>query len=828
MRFDPLRRQLALLTLLLAALPGALGSCRSAEPLHPARVRAEAQSARSEPIDVEHYALEIELDPDREQILALCTVRLWAVEDGLRSVALDFEGLEVDEVRDGGGRLLDHTHGGGRLVVQLQRSLRQGDFVQLAIRYSGRPKKGLYFAGHRAGRPTQVFTQGECEDARWWFPCIDHPADRATSEVRVTMPSHWTSVAAGERIDQRVEGARRSEHWRMTSSHPAYLVTLVAGEFAVRERSFEGLPLLFLAEPGFEPWMETAFAETEAALEFLAEFSGLRYPYSKYAQACVENFPFGGMENISASTLTRKTLRDERGLRDGDSSGLVLHEAAHQWFGNLLTCRDWSHAWLNEGFATYATLLYFERTRGAQEFRLAMRDAQEGYLAGDRGETRRPMVHAVYRDPLDLFFSGHAYAGGAARLHLLRNVLGERDFLRGVRIYVADNVERGVVTDDLRRALEEASGRDLRSFFEQWFYSPGFPVFQVETSYDRRAREVVLTVEQLQDPGDGTPAAFELPVEIEVKTAAGLRSERFELRQRRQVLRVSAEEAPRWVRFDAAGAIPKELRMTRSLDELLALAAECEHADARREAALALAALLPGADEAQAERIRAALLARLADDPIAGVRAAAARALAQHPDPLARAPLLAAAGADADASVRVGALSALEVFGPDPELAAAAEQLFEQGFSWNSMAAAAGLRARARPQDAFEWLRARLGLASPHDQLRAALLTHLARLDDPRVRIELLRWTRDLGAGVQARAAAVRGLGPHVRSDPEVRDVLTNLLSSHLFRLRAAALDALAEGPTPDVLRSLEAFYARSLFPQEKRRVERIFQGLEP
>src|SRR5690606_18402515 len=123
-------------------------------------------------------------------------------------------------------------------------------------------------------------------------------------------------------------------------------------------------------------------AETGAALEFLSELTGLRYPYPKYSQACVENFPFGGMENISASTLSTRTLRDERGLRDGDSTGLVLHEAAHQWFGDLMTCRDWSHIWLNEGFATYATLLYFEETRGRDDFRVRLRNAQDSYVAG--------------------------------------------------------------------------------------------------------------------------------------------------------------------------------------------------------------------------------------------------------------------------------------------------------------------------------------------------------------------------------------------------------------------------------------------------------------
>lgn len=820
MRLEAQRRLLSL-GLFLAALSAPL-ACRVNPAVHPATAAPEVRATRAEPIDVEHYAIELTLDPDRERIEGRCTVRLWAVEDGLHSVKLDFEGLEVEEVLDRSRRRLEFTHRRGQLEIRLAQPLRRGDFAELAIRYGGRPAKGLWFAGHRAGRATQVYTQGQCEDSRWWFPCIDDPADRATSEVRVHMPAHWTSVAAGELVDRRIVDGRRTDHWRMAFPHPPYLVTLVAGEFSESEGDWDGVPLLYLFEPGYEAWAEAAFAETGAALEFLSELTGVRYPYPKYSQACVENFPFGGMENISASTLTDRTLRDERGLRDGDSVGLVLHEVAHQWFGNLMTCRDWSHIWLNEGFATYVTLLYFEETRGRDDFRVRLRDAQEGYVASDQGEQRRPMVHDVYRDPIDLFFSGHAYAGGAVRLHLLRHVLGERAFRRGVQIYVADNTNRSVVTDDLQRAFEEASGKDLGPFFEQWFHSPGFPEFVVSTEYDGRERELLLTVEQIQDPGDGTPAVFAVPVDVELRIGDASRIERVEITQRRQVFRFAAESRPRWVHFDAGGSIPKKLRFEREPEAWIALAAESDDVNARRDAVTALAELARATD-VRAE-LQGAIEARLASDAVPAVRIAAARALATVADPTGRAGLLRAAESDDDAGVRAAALTALEAFGPDAETALAAERAFDAGYSWNVMAAAASLRATAGPADAFEWLRARLGLASPHDQLRAALLTRLAKLDDTRVRVELLRWLRDLGAGIEARAAAARGLGRFARNDAEVSALLVALLDAREHRLRAACIDALAHDPSPELLASLESFYARSVFPTERRRIERVFR----
>jgi aminopeptidase N len=216
------------------------------------------------------------------------------------------------------------------------------------VRYSGRPRKGLHVAAERAGVATQVFTQGECEDSRGWFPCFDSPSDRATTEIRVSMPASWTAVAAGDRIERLVKGDRATELWRMTTPHPAYLTTLVAGEFVTERDTWDGIPILYLAEESLAGEIRPNLGRTGDVLSFLSEITGHRYPYSKYAQSCVSNFPYGGMENISATTLTDTALIDEKARRDGSEIGLVVHEAAHQWFGDLLTCRDWSHVLLKK------------------------------------------------------------------------------------------------------------------------------------------------------------------------------------------------------------------------------------------------------------------------------------------------------------------------------------------------------------------------------------------------------------------------------------------------------------------------------------------------
>ncbi len=328
----------------------AVAGC-NATALGPSAIPSErSHSAREADFDVENYALAIDLDPATQRIAGRATLRFATRGKKLSEISLDFVDLRVREVLGEQGEALEFSHDGGVLDIELPRVLRQGDLAQITVIYDGAPRRGLYFSDIENGVATQVFTQGECEDSRGWFPCFDYPNERATSEVAVSMPAAWTSVAAGERVERRELGNGRAlERWRMGTPHPAYLTTLVAGEFVTQNGEWDGIPLVYLADAKLEAYMQARFAQTPKVLEFLSKLTGVRYPYPKYSQAVVANFQFGGMENISATTLTDTWLTDERGNRDGPAGGLIAHEAAHQWFGDLLTCADWSHIWLNEG-----------------------------------------------------------------------------------------------------------------------------------------------------------------------------------------------------------------------------------------------------------------------------------------------------------------------------------------------------------------------------------------------------------------------------------------------------------------------------------------------
>ncbi len=786
---------------------------------------------REAPFDVEHYSLEIDLDPVAQRISGRARVRLGARAKALNEIQLDFVDLKVRAVEGEHGEPLKFTHEDGLLAIQLAHGLRPGDFTEFSVLYDGSPRRGLYFTDVENGVATQVFTQGECEDSRGWFPCFDFPNDRATSEVAVTMPANWTSVAAGERVERReLEHGRALERWRMSTPHPAYLTTLVAGNFTMQVGEWDGIPLVYLADPKLEPFMAARFAQTPKVLEFLSKLTGVRYPYPKYSQAAVSNFQFGGMENISATTLTDTWLTDERGDRDSPAAGLIAHEAAHQWFGDLLTCRDWAHIWLNEGWATYANELYTEASEGPEAFEISMAAVRNGYLDQDVGSARRPMISDSYRDPMDLFVTGHAYPGGASRLHQLRFELGDEKFFAGVRRYFAEHRGTSVTTEDFQHSLETASGRNLSKFFKQWFYSKGYPEFAMSWNWDESKHKLIVQIEQVQTFADGTLEVFRTPAEIEIMPGRGEsaepRLERIAIEKRKSSFTFDAAQRPRWVLFDPHGWLVARSASERSSSEWLQIAEGSTHPLVRSEALGVLARLAREGKDDRAHAMYVQVIeGRLAEDPQPSVRVSASRALAALAPAFGRTALQNAAAGDADSGVRVAALEGLVGFAPDERLAAFAREQYDACFSWSSMAAAAALGAQAKPQQAFEILTAQFKLSSPHDVLLSALITSLAGVNDDRVVGELDRIAFAGEFSARARQAAVRGLGRAAHARPDIRVQIEALLGDPDYRLRGAAIEALQNFQDPQALPALRRAYPKLVDSRQRRAVEAIVRA---
>ena len=395
-------------------------------------------------------------------------------------------------------------------------------------------------------------------------------------------------------------------------------MSLVAGEYTEIHEEWNGVPIIYYSPPGREGDTRRAFDKTPKMMQFFTEKIGVPYPWAKYSQVSVEDFIFGGMENTSATTMTSAILHDERAHADYSADSIVAHELAHQWWGDLLTCRDWSHGWLNEGFATYFDLLFKEHDLGTDEFRYAVYQDANTYIREDSGHYRRSIVHNVYNHPVDLF-DRHLYEKGAMVLHMLRFVLGDDLFWKAMHHYCVKNRGGNVTTEDLQRAIEESTGKNVDWFFHQWVFRGGHPSFKVSYSWEEDTSTAQLTVAQTQTADDLT-SIFRMPVQVAFLTSDGRQTFRVNLSQKEQTFYFPLKDKPKMVQFDPGYWCLKTLDFTPPKEMLLYQLKQDEDVIGRIHAAQGLAKL--GAPDC-IEAIKEAVLT----DSFWGVQAEAARAL---------------------------------------------------------------------------------------------------------------------------------------------------------------------------------------------------------
>ncbi|MGE5597230.1 MAG: M1 family metallopeptidase, partial [Hyphomicrobiales bacterium] len=478
-----------------------------------------AKWPRDRPVDIRHIALDVALDVPAKTVRGTATHTVAAKNDRLDAVEFDAVEMRIGAVRVDGAPA-KFTYDGERVRVQLSPARDRGSEFQVAIEYEATPRIGLYFVGPDEGypdKPVQVWSQGQDEDSRYWYPCYDYPNNKQTSEIRARVPGNWFALSNGRLLAEEANAdGTKTYHWKQERPHSTYLITLAAGEFSRIDASRPDLTIDYYVEEKDVPAGERAFANTPEMVKLFERVTGVKFPWAKYSQIVVRDFVFGGMENTSATTMTENILFDEKAARDHTSDSLVSHELAHMWFGDLLTCRDWSHGWLNESFATYCEVLWYEHHFGTDEYRQYVIETMNDYLAE---RYRRPIVNNVYRDPIDIF-DRHLYEKGAMVLHTLRGVLGDDQFFRSIQRYVTTNQDGNVVTQDLINAIDTETGRNMEWFFEQWVYRPGHPEFKVSWSWDEDAKLATVNVKQTQKTENNVPV-FRVPVTIDFRAGRG-------------------------------------------------------------------------------------------------------------------------------------------------------------------------------------------------------------------------------------------------------------------------------------------------------------------
>lgn len=770
--------------------------------------------------DLQHVFVDLSVDYEKRAFSGTVVNRLAPLKNLLRTVrlfcgqSLRVAACAVD------GRPATFTRDGDRLFVAVPAgyALVRGKSMAVSVRYQGGSRQGAGFGQGGGGgfhwiNPTKTepartgfWTQGETEGNRDWAPTWDYPNDFTTSETRTTVPDDFSVVGNGVLVKETRDAARKTRTfvWRMIQPHATYLLSLAAGPFDIKADRAGKTPLLYVVPRGKGNLIGPSFSDTPDMIAFYEKRFGVPYPWPKYAQNAVYDFG-GGMENVSATTLGERSLTDEReGFRT--MASLNAHELGHQWFGDLVTCRDWGQVWLNESFATFAESLYMEHSRGKNVYDREVSSNTAAYLREAR-RYKRPIATNLYPGP-DAMFDSHTYPKGAVVLHGLRRLLGDDAFFRGVQLYLTRNRHHPVETSDLVRALTDASGVNVQPYFDQWVFKPGHPVFSYSWNYDEAAREVVVTVKQTQDTSDGTPL-YDIPnARIGVIAAGRLTRAPAPLKPRaEQEIRVPSLVRPETVLLDP------------DHDFLREIPAALWTADpAQRMAVLNVAPFGPDRSEA----LRGLLDAEKSDEETVQ---AARRAIEQ--DSRSQFPALGSVSRLGDLKredLRSLWRSLLNVsdFGRRAEAVAALGKLPATPQDTQTLRALvnddrapyAVIAAAVRALGAWDAkanadvLRKAAQMPSRSEVIRQAAYATLARyLPSEGVPVLLKAASAAGGATPERRTAAIRAMGGIPASDEPTRDALRAILKAPEFNLGAslAAAQAIAERKDTALLPDLRA-----------------------
>ena len=762
------------------------------------------QTERIRTFDVKHIRADIRLDTKASEIRGTVTHTITPLHASLATVTLDCAGeLKVSKVTSGvkgSPNTCKFEQKNEALIIALDRPYGPEETLDLAVTYSGvSPKQGLYFiepdASAKPGTPVCVWTQGEADETHHWLPCYDFPNDRATSEMVVTVEKPLFVLSNGSLVETKENSDKTTTyHWKMDVPHVSYLIMLAASEFTIVHDKAGDLPVDYYVLKTFdEATARRALGATPRMIDFFNKKIGQPYPYNKYAQVVVPEFTNGGMENITATTLNDFILADETAYLELDSDGLVAHELAHQWFGDLVTCQNWPHVWLNEGFASYFDALYTEFDKGDDAFRIKMANDFVGYASGDR-YTRRAIVEPRYRNTLELF-DGVSYSKGACVLHALRGYLGDDAWWKGIQQYVKAEKGKVVESDDFKRSMDKASGKDLGWFFDQWVYKAGHPELKARWRYEADDKSLRLTVEQTQKVDDLTPL-FRIPTTVQIIEAGEPRDVPIVIDAKSTEFAIPCATKPKSIRIDVPGWIPKEITWEKPSEEWLFQLENAKDALGRLEAARELAKLK---DEAKGVE---ALILAVKKETVLEAKLDLMRILeglgekgrptfleeAKNPNPKVR-------------SVALGALASGKFDAEAESVFRAA--LLKSDESYSARRTALRALNKGKVKDREELIADALKTKSHNDTLAADALELLLEERNRKTRETAVSYSGP-GQPLALRRAAVQAMGRLAHDDMEVGKALLALVSDPSWRIRSSVWRGLANAKVKGAAEAFE------------------------
>lgn len=464
-------------------------------------------------IDAINYAFNIELSDKSDQISCELIIDIRFLGSGVKELRLDLinassklgnKGMVVSEVSSN-GKMLSFSHKNDELIIHLPKPSLIEQFSKYKIKYKGIPQSGLIIGDNKHGDRT-FFSDNWPNLTRHWLATIDHPYDKAMCEFIVTAPDHYQIVSNGLKIEEsNINNNKRVTHWKQSVPIASWLFVLGAADFAVQYvDEFEGKSIQTWVfkqdrEAGFYDFSEP----TKKVLKFYSDNIG-PFSYEKLANI-QSNSVSGGMEAASAILYSDNSVVGDRNVR---WRNVVIHEIAHQWFGNSVTQYDWDDVWLSEGFATYFTLLFIEHEYGREEFVKGLESSQKSVDSFYDKNPKYQIVHDNLKNMKNVT-SSQTYQKGSWILHMLRGFLGNEVFWEGIKVYYNKYRDLNATTSDFKNIMEDVSNKDLNLFFDQWLYNPGIFKLKGNWKYNNK-NQIIINIKQIQNDG----SLFKMPIEV--------------------------------------------------------------------------------------------------------------------------------------------------------------------------------------------------------------------------------------------------------------------------------------------------------------------------
>jgi len=537
--------------------------------------------------DVVNTKLDVRFDWAKQYLLGTAVLTLRPHFYPQNNVLLDARGFDIKTVQlvgEKGDKNLTYKYDKAQLSITLDRPYTRDQTYQVRIVYVAKPNelpqgggsaaitsdKGLYFInplGQDPKKPRQIWTQGETQANSCWFPTIDHPNQRMTQEISMTVDNQYKTLSNGLLVASRKNAdGTRTDTWRQSLAAAPYLTMMAVGDFAVVSDSWRGKAVDYYVEPRYKSTAKAVFGHTPEMMEFYSKRLGIDFPWEKYAQIAVRDYVSGAMENTTATVHGSTIQATSRELLDAQYEGAestITHELFHHWFGDLVTCESWSNLPLNESFANYAQYLWAEHKYGADQASLVQQHDLAAYLE-EANDKREPLIRYHYASQEDMF-DRHSYEKGGRVLHMLRKYVGDDAFFTALNHYLAKNKFTAVEISKLRVAFEETTGEDLTWFFDQWFMQRGHPELKVTHSYTNG--QVLLRVQQMQDTL--FQPIYRLPITVTIWQKERAIDHHITVTKTDQTFSFLAADRPSLVKFDSESQLLAQLDEERTTEELV-------------------------------------------------------------------------------------------------------------------------------------------------------------------------------------------------------------------------------------------------------------------